>query len=80
VLFGSSSRLQTSQANIRFYSPRLFQNLYTVNVAGGKANLLRKAELSLRNTTKAEIRSFSRQKRLRRSVKKTPYKCVTRDI
>ena len=37
VLFGSSR--QTSQANIRFYSPRLFQNLYSVNVTGGNVNV-----------------------------------------
>ncbi|TAD81019.1 MAG: peptidase S41 [Bacteroidetes bacterium] len=38
VLFGSS-RMQPA-ASVRFYSPRLFQNLYTVSVKGGRAKLL----------------------------------------
>lgn len=33
IIFGSSRNVQAS--NVRFYSPRLFQNLYSVSVAGG---------------------------------------------
>ncbi len=38
VLFGSARNVQSN--NIRFYSPRLFQNLYSVNVTGGRPVLL----------------------------------------
>jgi Tol biopolymer transport system component/C-terminal processing protease CtpA/Prc len=38
VLFGSS-RMQPA-SSVRFYSPRLFQNLYTVSVKGGRAKLI----------------------------------------
>ncbi len=33
IIFGSGRNVQAS--NLRFYSPRLFQNLYTVSVSGG---------------------------------------------
>lgn len=33
IIFGSGRNVQSS--NLRFYSPRLFQNLYTVSVSGG---------------------------------------------
>ena len=38
VLFGSS-RMAPAES-VRFYSPRLFQNLYTVSVKGGRAKLV----------------------------------------
>ena len=57
VLFGSSR--QTSQANIRFYSPRLFQNLYTVNVAGGKPVLITEGGIEFARYIK-QISNFSR--------------------
>jgi tricorn protease len=38
VIFGSARNVQAN--NIRFYSPRLFQNLYSVAVTGGKAILI----------------------------------------
>ena len=38
LIFGSSRNIQA--ANVRFYSPRLFQNLYTVPVAGGRPILI----------------------------------------
>ena len=38
VLFGSARNVQAE--NIRFYSPRLFQNLYSVNVTGGRPLLI----------------------------------------
>jgi tricorn protease len=38
VLFGSSRNIQAS--NVRFYSPRVFQNVYTVSVSGGKPVLV----------------------------------------
>jgi tricorn protease len=38
VLFGSGR--QMSENNVHFYSPRLFHNLYTVNVLGGKPVLV----------------------------------------
>ena len=38
VLFGSA-RIAPA-ASVRFYSPRLFQNLYTVSVKGGRAKLI----------------------------------------
>lgn len=44
VLFTSSRMV--GHKNIRFYSPRLFQNLYTVNVKGGRAMLISEAGMS----------------------------------
>jgi tricorn protease len=41
VIFGSSR--QVSANNIRFYSPRLFQNLYKVSVTGGRPILISEA-------------------------------------
>jgi len=41
IIFGSSRNV--SDKNVRFYSPRLFQNLYTVNASGGKPILLSEA-------------------------------------
>ncbi len=38
IILGSARNVQAS--NIRFYNPRLFQNLYSVSVAGGKPILL----------------------------------------
>lgn len=38
IIFGSARNIQSS--NIRFYSPRLFQNLYSVSVSGGKPILI----------------------------------------
>jgi len=38
VLFGSSRLIQSK--NIRFYSPRLFQNVYTAPINGGRAYLI----------------------------------------
>lgn len=41
VIFGSSR--QVSANNVRFYSPRLFQNLYKVSVTGGRPILISEA-------------------------------------
>jgi Tol biopolymer transport system component/C-terminal processing protease CtpA/Prc len=38
IIFGSARNVQAS--NVRFYSPRLFQNLYTVSVTGGTPVLI----------------------------------------
>jgi tricorn protease len=38
VIFGSARNVQAG--NIRFYSPRLFQNLYSVNLTGGRPVLI----------------------------------------
>ena len=38
IILGSARNVQAT--NVRFYSPRLFQNLYTVSVAGGRPVLL----------------------------------------
>ena len=38
IIFGSGRNVQAT--NVRFYSPRLFQNLYTVSVTGGRPVLL----------------------------------------
>ncbi|HEX8460473.1 MAG TPA: S41 family peptidase, partial [Segetibacter sp.] len=38
VIFGSARNIQAS--NIRFYSPRLFQNLYSVSTIGGRPLLI----------------------------------------
>ena len=38
VIFGSSR--QAPASSVRFYSPRIFQNLYSVNVNGGRAMLI----------------------------------------
>ena len=45
VWFGSS-RL-TASNNIRFYSPRLFQNLYTISIQGGNPKLISGAGMDL---------------------------------
>ena len=38
IIFGSARNVQAS--NVRFYSPRLFQNLYSVSITGGTPILL----------------------------------------
>ena len=38
IIFGSARNVQAN--NVRFYSPRLFQNLYTVSITGGKPMLI----------------------------------------
>lgn len=79
VLFGSSR--QTSQANIRFYSPRLFQNLYTVNVSGGKAILITEGgiEFAKYNKTGTQI-VFQDRKGYEDPWRKHHTSSVTRDV
>ena len=79
VLFGSSR--QTSEANIRFYSPRLFQNLYTVNVTGGKAILVTEGgiEYAKYNKTGSQI-VFQDRKGYEDPLRKHHTSSVTRDI
>lgn len=79
VLFGSSR--QTSQANIRFYSPRLFQNLYTVNVAGGKAVLITEGGIEFAKYNKAGNQIvFQDRKGYEDPLRKHHTSSVTRDI
>lgn len=79
VLFGSSR--QASEANIRFYSPRLFQNLYTVNVTGGKALLVTEGgiEYARYNKSGSQI-VFQDRKGYEDPLRKHHTSSVTRDI
>ena len=79
ILFGSSR--QTSKDNIRFYSPRLFQNLYTVNVTGGGPILITEGgiEFAKYNTAGNKI-VFQDRKGYEDPLRKHHTSSVTRDI
>jgi tricorn protease len=59
VLFTSSRGI--SNTNVRFYSPRLFQNLYAVSIQGGKAKLISEAGMTEAryNTVNSGISQFA---------------------
>ena len=79
VLFGSSR--QTSQDNIRFYSPRLFQNLYTVNATGGKPILITEGGIEFAKYNKAGNQIiFQDRKGYEDPWRKHHTSSVTRDV
>ena len=79
VIFGSSR--QVSANNVRFYSPRLFQNLYSVPVTGGRAVLLSEAgmENAHFNSNGSQI-IFQDRKGYEDPWRKHHTSAVTRDI
>jgi tricorn protease len=79
VLFGSGRII--SDDNIHFYSPRLFHNLYSVNVAGGKPLLITEGgiEYARYNKTGNQI-VFQDRKGYEDALRKHHTSSVTRDI
>ena len=79
IIFGSARNVQAS--NVRFYSPRLFQNLYTVSVAGGRPLLLSGAgmERAHYNSKGSEI-VFEDRKGYEDPWRKHHTSSVTRDV
>ena len=79
IIFGSGR--QISNNNIRFYSPRLFQNLYSVSVKGGKPILMSEAgvELAHYNSTGTQI-IYQDRKGYEDPWRKHHTSAVTRDI
>ena len=79
VIFGSARNVQAN--NIRFYSPRLFQNLYSVSITGGRPVLISGAgiENAHYNSTGTEI-VFQDRKGYEDPWRKHHTSSVTRDI
>ncbi len=79
IIFGSARNIQAN--NIRFYSPRLFQNLYTVPVTGGKSILISGAgmENAHYNSKGSEI-VFQDRKGYEDAWRKHHTSAVTRDL
>ncbi|MBY0537720.1 MAG: peptidase S41 [Chitinophagaceae bacterium] len=79
VLFTSSRNIPAE--NIRFYSPRLFQNLYTVPVSGGRPVLISSAgfENAHYNSKGTQI-VFQDRKGYEDALRKHHTSSVTRDI
>ncbi|MBK7039941.1 MAG: PD40 domain-containing protein [Bacteroidetes bacterium] len=79
ILFTSARCI--SNTNIRFYSPRLFQNLYTVDKKGGKATLLTEAGISeARYNQDGSMIVFQDRKGYEDLLRKHHTSSVTRDI
>ncbi len=79
IIFGSGR--QISNNNIRFYSPRLFQNLYSVSIKGGKPILLSEAgvEMAHYNSKGTQI-IYQDRKGYEDAWRKHHTSAVTRDI
>ena len=79
LIFGSARNIQAN--NIRFYSPRLFQNLYTVPVTGGKDILISGAGMDAAhyNSKGTEI-VFQDRKGYEDPWRKHHTSAVTRDL
>jgi len=79
IIFGSSR--QISNNNIRFYSPRIFQNLYSVSIKGGKPMILSEAgvELAHYNSKGTQI-IYQDKKGYEDPWRKHHTSAVTRDI
>lgn len=79
LIFGSARNIEAN--NIRFYSPRLFQNLYTVPVTGGRAILISGAgmENAHYNSKGTEI-VFQDRKGYEDPWRKHHTSAVTRDL
>ena len=79
VIFGSSRNIQA--ANVRFYSPRLFQNLYTASVSGGRPILLSGAGMERAHyNSKGNQIVFEDRKGYEDSWRKHHTSSVTRDV
>lgn len=79
VLFTSSRGI--SNTNVRFYSPRLFQNLYAVSIQGGKAKLISEAGMTeARYNTDGSAIVFQDRKGYEDALRKHHTSSVTRDI
>lgn len=79
VLFGSSR--MAPAASVRFYSPRLFQNLYTVSVKGGLAKLESAAGAeNARFNSKGDAIVFQDRKGYEDPWRKRHTSSVTRDV
>ena len=79
IIFGSARNIQAS--NVRFYSPRLFQNLYSVSVVGGRPVLLSGAGMDRAhyNSKGSEI-VFEDRKGYEDPWRKHHTSSVTRDV
>ncbi len=79
IIFGSARNVQAS--NVRFYSPRLFQNLYSVSVEGGRPMLLSGAGMDRAhyNSKGTEI-VFEDRKGYEDPWRKHHTSAVTRDV
>lgn len=79
VLFGSARNIPEN--NIRFYSPRLFQNLYSVPVKGGRSILLTSAGIeNAHYNSKGTQIVFQDRKGYEDPWRKHQTSSVTRDI
>ena len=79
VIFGSSRNIQAS--NVRFYSPRLFQNLYTVGISGGRPVLISGAGMDRAHyNSKGNQIVFEDRKGYEDPWRKHHTSSVTRDI
>ena len=79
VLFGSAR--MTPVESIRFYSPRLFQNLYTVSVNGGRATLVSAAGAENAHfNSKGDAIVFQDRKGYEDPWRKHHVSSVTRDL
>jgi C-terminal processing protease CtpA/Prc len=79
IIFGSARNVQAT--NVRFYSPRLFQNLYTVGITGGKPMLVSGAgmEKAHYNSKGTQI-VFEDRKGYEDAWRKHHTSSVTRDV
>ncbi len=79
VVFGSSRHAPA--ASVRFYSPRLFQNLYTVPVTGGRAILVSAAGVeNAHYNSKGDKIIFQDRKGYEDPWRKHHVSSVTRDV
>lgn len=79
VLFGSGR--QVANSNIHFYSPRLFQNLYTVAISGGKPVLITEGGIEYARYNKSGNQIvFQDRKGYEDALRKHHTSSVTRDI
>jgi len=79
VLFTSPRII--SNTNVRFYSPRLFNNLYTVNINGGRAVLQSEAGMNVaRYNDDGTMLVFQDRKGYEDLLRKHHTSSVTRDI
>lgn len=79
VIFGSAR--QAPAASVRFYSPRLFQNLYTVNANGGRAMLISAAGMeNAHYNSKGTQIVFQDRKGYEDPWRKHQTSAVTRDV
>lgn len=79
VIFGSAREI--SNKNVRFYSPRLFQNLYSASVTGGKPLLISEAGIeNAHYNNSGNLIIFQDRKGYEDPWRKHHTSAVTRDI